>query len=64
MSPDDLRLSDFDEESCEKKSLVDSFSITRDIGSTIEALMQSELPDEDIRNSIDFQTMQEHSNVD
>ncbi|KAF7996704.1 hypothetical protein HCN44_002350 [Aphidius gifuensis] len=62
ISPDDLHLSDFDDESCEKKSLVD-FSITRDINSTIEALMQSDLPGEDIK-SIDFQLIQHSPNID
>ncbi|XP_015118703.1 zinc finger protein 341 isoform X2 [Diachasma alloeum] len=63
-SPEPLRLSYTEEESSSERVPADNFSITREIGSTIEALMQSDCPEEHIRSDIDFQAIQQHSSAE
>lgn len=61
LSPDHLRLSDFEDESCDKKIIVESFTITREINSTIESLIRPESPEIDLRTEMDFHSMQQQS---
>ncbi|KAK0082980.1 hypothetical protein PV325_009562 [Microctonus aethiopoides] len=61
LSPDHLRLSDFEDESCDKKIIVESFTITREINSTIESLIRPESPEIDMRTEMDFHSMQQQS---
>lgn len=63
ISSDEMRTSDYENDSCDKK--LDNFTISREIGSTIDDLMRSDSSDSvDIKSEIDAFSSEQINDVE